>query len=316
MGIKVFANKVFLHYGLLLLSLSLLLILIFSMDFEYFLASFDRLKPVLYVQLIIIFSIAWLIRSSRLNTISEVSISLWNSFKLQIMGSAINLLYPLKLGDLLAARYYQGNHTKKEFDKALGDIMHLRIMDFIVLSWILIAGVTYYYFGFSEVISISLSFSVIPMFAFLLLNLSKHIETRDPRPKNKFLSMLIGFSLRITSFHKFSPAYFFVVLTTLGIWFFEALVTYFLTLSMNIDLTFSDILIVIAAANLAKSLPIFPGGIGTYEGAFVLGLTSLGYPYAEALTLAVFDHAFKKVYNLCIGFPFYLGLKTTHLDPS
>ena len=58
----------------------------------------------------------------------------------------------------------------------------------------------------------------------------------------------------------------------------------------------------VSVGNLAKVLPLSPGGVGLYEGAFtliVVGLTPVGAPVA--LGVAVVDHAVKNVVTIAGG---------------
>jgi uncharacterized protein (TIRG00374 family) len=58
----------------------------------------------------------------------------------------------------------------------------------------------------------------------------------------------------------------------------------------------------VSVGNLAKVLPLSPGGIGLYEGAFtllVVGLTPI--PAATALAAAIVDHALKNVITIVGG---------------
>ncbi|MFB6171999.1 MAG: lysylphosphatidylglycerol synthase domain-containing protein, partial [Haloarculaceae archaeon] len=61
----------------------------------------------------------------------------------------------------------------------------------------------------------------------------------------------------------------------------------------------------VSVGNLAKVLPLSPGGIGLYEGAFtliVVGMTaSPELTAAVALAVAVVDHAVKNVVTVAGG---------------
>ena len=58
----------------------------------------------------------------------------------------------------------------------------------------------------------------------------------------------------------------------------------------------------VSVGNLAKVLPLSPGGIGLYEGAFtliVVALTPVGFPVA--LGAAIVDHAVKNLVTVIGG---------------
>ncbi|WP_318566810.1 flippase-like domain-containing protein [Salinigranum marinum] len=76
----------------------------------------------------------------------------------------------------------------------------------------------------------------------------------------------------------------------------------------------------VSVGNLAKVLPLSPGGVGLYEGAFtllVVGLTGVSYPLA--LGAAVLDHAVKNIVTVIGGVASMLALNvslTTAVDQS
>ena len=76
----------------------------------------------------------------------------------------------------------------------------------------------------------------------------------------------------------------------------------------------------VSVGNLAKVLPLSPGGVGLYEGAFtllVVGLTGIAYPLA--LGAAVLDHAVKNIVTVIGGVASMLALNvslTTAVDQS
>jgi uncharacterized protein (TIRG00374 family) len=68
----------------------------------------------------------------------------------------------------------------------------------------------------------------------------------------------------------------------------------------------------VSVGNLAKVLPLSPGGIGLYEGAFtllVVGLTPLGPELA--LGAAVVDHALKNLVTVIGGYASMIGLNVS-----
>jgi uncharacterized protein (TIRG00374 family) len=76
----------------------------------------------------------------------------------------------------------------------------------------------------------------------------------------------------------------------------------------------------VSVGNLAKVLPLSPGGVGLYEGAFtllVVGMTGVTFPLA--LGAAVLDHAVKNIVTVVGGVVSMLALNvslTTAVDQS
>ncbi|MFC4549048.1 MULTISPECIES: flippase-like domain-containing protein [Halorussus] len=95
--------------------------------------------------------------------------------------------------------------------------------------------------------------------------------------------------------------------TSLAIWTLDV-VTALLVLSafpsveLPIPLLAGVCFFAVSVGNLAKVLPLSPGGVGLYEGAFtllVVGLTPLGW--SVALGAAILDHAVKNIVTLVGG---------------
>jgi len=94
--------------------------------------------------------------------------------------------------------------------------------------------------------------------------------------------------------------------SSLLIWTLDVLVALVVLLAFGVDLAPGLLVGVsffaVSVGNLAKVLPLSPGGIGLYEGAFtllVVALTPVGA--ATALAVAVVDHAVKNVVTLIGG---------------
>jgi len=90
------------------------------------------------------------------------------------------------------------------------------------------------------------------------------------------------------------------------IWVIDVLVAAVVLAAFGVELAPVTLLAVcffaVSVGNLAKVLPLSPGGIGLYEGAFtvlVVGLTPIGA--ATALGAAILDHALKNVVTVVGG---------------
>ncbi len=94
----------------------------------------------------------------------------------------------------------------------------------------------------------------------------------------------------------------------------------FPTVSLSLPMLVTVCFFAVSVGNLAKVLPLSPGGIGLYEGAFtllVIGLTPI--PSAVALGAAILDHAVKNVVTLIGGVASMLWLNvslTTAVEES
>lgn len=97
-----------------------------------------------------------------------------------------------------------------------------------------------------------------------------------------------------------------VSVTSLGIWGIDVLTALIILAAFDPGLSIPSLVAVsffaVSVGNLAKVLPLSPGGIGLYEGAFtllVVGLT--GLPVELVLGAAIVDHALKNAVTVAGG---------------
>lgn len=115
-----------------------------------------------------------------------------------------------------------------------------------------------------------------------------------------------------------------VALSSVVIWTLDVLVAALVLAAFGVGLDTVTLLSVcffaVSVGNLAKVLPLSPGGIGLYEGAFtaiVVGLTPIGP--AVALGAAVLDHGLKNLVTVAGGVTSMLALNvslTTAVEES
>ncbi|WP_311171152.1 flippase-like domain-containing protein [Halobellus ordinarius] len=107
-----------------------------------------------------------------------------------------------------------------------------------------------------------------------------------------------------------------VGVTSVAIWTLDVVTALLVLAAFSPGLPFVELVAVsffaVSVGNLAKVLPLSPGGVGLYEGAFtllVVGLTPLG---AElALGAAVLDHAVKNLVTVIGGYGSMLALNVS-----
>lgn len=63
----------------------------------------------------------------------------------------------------------------------------------------------------------------------------------------------------------------------------------------------ASILVAVSAANLSKTLPLTPGGVGAYEAVFAAVLAAAGVGWGVAVAAAVVDHLVKNLVTLAGG---------------
>jgi uncharacterized protein (TIRG00374 family) len=114
--------------------------------------------------------------------------------------------------------------------------------------------------------------------------------------------------------------------TSLLIWVVDVATAILVLAAFRVDLPLATLLAVgffaVSVGNLAKVLPLSPGGVGLYEGAFTLLVVALTGPavgVTVALGAAVLDHAVKNVVTVVGGVVSMLALNvslTTAVDEA
>ena len=129
--------------------------------------------------------------------------------------------------------------------------------------------------------------------------------------QNRFLKIITniikGFkSLKITQF-------FLILIYTLLIWFIYILVVYATQYSMSMNLTFSNVIIILIISSLALSLPSAPANIGAFEYSVVYSMELLGY-HSNNIEFAIILHLVSFIPYTIIGGLFFIYYNYTHLD--
>jgi uncharacterized protein (TIRG00374 family) len=101
--------------------------------------------------------------------------------------------------------------------------------------------------------------------------------------------------------------------SSLLVWSIDVLTAVLVLAAFDVDVGGGWLLVVgtlaVSVGNLAKVLPLSPGGIGLYEGAFtllVVGLTPIAVPVA--LAAAIVDHALKNAVTIAGGAGSFVAL--------
>ena len=91
-----------------------------------------------------------------------------------------------------------------------------------------------------------------------------------------------------------------VALTSLIIWLIDSLVCYIVLLAFGIS-DFAVVILAVSIANIAKAIPITPGGIGTYEAVMTGILAMAGVSSGVAFVVSLVDHTIKNLITIALG---------------
>lgn len=276
--------------------------------------NFKLISATTIIFIILLYSIGWFFRALRWKKLlmnTGIKTSIFTSMELIFTGNTLNLVVPAKLGDI--ARII-GLKDKKESQTAfsVASVFTDRFLDLftiVVLTLFCLPII-----GFQNLssdihyiiyISIVLIVAVIIFFAYVIIKKGnlKWIQKLPEKIRFSITNFFVGFALTVKKFPYIE------VLSSLSIWILDALVAYFLFIDIVGDnQNFIIILFAIMMGNLTKTIPITPGGIGTYEAVFALILTSVGIAPEVSVSIALIDHLFKNFFTLIFGFASFLHL--------
>jgi uncharacterized protein (TIRG00374 family) len=202
-------------------------------------------------------------------------------------------LLPLRLGELAYIKQLKKHGI--EVTKSVSDLVTVRIYDFVVLAVFFFVLLT---LGINNPTVSSLSIFIIT--ALLLFSYYFIFHTRQ---LYNFLYFIFG---KIKYFHKVKKVILDVfehstalstysklrlLLTSFFVWLFSFLPWVFI-ITVLTQANIKEALVVAIIALIASFVPIHPpGGVGTIEGSWLIGLLLVGVSYGMAVNISLFIHS-------------------------
>ncbi len=298
-----------------LVGIAILLSLVYYAGFDKFFKIIIQTSPYWILLSVIIYSISWIFRVQRLERFTGDAgekIGFFELFKLLISGYTLNILLPARLGD--AATIFYLKMKKITIGKSTAIIFQLRILDVMAL---LILSLPVFAFFFRDAptwvgttLLICIFIIAIPI-CIVLFDKAKHFSDLLNRLVNKFNNKIF----KIVS-DKVNDAYihyheiilnkhllFISILISMMIWLFDILTCYMVSIAVASPILITVAVFGVCIANVAKSVPSIPGGIGIYESVLAGILVLFGTAFDVAITIAILDHAIKNLFTLVFGIP-------------
>lgn len=303
---------------LLVFSILLVIGMIYYIGFDKFVNNLTKLKIEYLLIIIIIYSGAWLLRATRLYFfIRKLSgkISFKDAFQINIGSNALNLILPVRLGDVsgtIALRKYI------PFSKSVASVLHTRILDFMallifatfVLIFIKVPSWAFGAFVFSLLIIGGVTGFV------MISNRTPLIENLTSKFANKFIKraeksgriyinvadFIKGFTKNYEKFLSIKLILLGVVIS-LGIWSADSIICYLIALGIGYQIEIQFVIMAIVFANFVKAAPTTPGDIGVFEGALAILLIFNNVSPDIAVTIAVVHHLILNLFTLIVGIP-------------
>ena len=260
------------------ISALLIYVLLKGIDFKSLAILFSHIKLVWIVYALLLSPLAIYALSLRLKLLSgslDFKINLINLFRLTWISSFFNLFLPGATGGDIYKVYYLTKHFQSA-DQSLSILICDRIYGVGILLLIGIIGLLAQYSSFTFVfdyisyhnllrygVVLSLSICFLLLLA-LYVSKSKAGSFLD-KFKLHILNMLV--TIRLTFLDKRTV----VQVSTLSVLvhFISFTITYFLCRSLNVDISFFQLLVFIPAASLICALPVTVYGIGLREVLWV-----------------------------------------------
>lgn len=291
-------NSFWLRAGLIVLFLS---VLIAAGGGASVLANFDtrHLLSALYVQPIVLLGL-FLQGVRHAVLIDQPGLSYLTATKAVALSQGLNLLLPARLSEVLKATYLR-DRAKVPMSAGVSAVLLERTVDLIIVGLLGFGSL----FFFAAMVSKALVWTFIVMAAIILCialwgggvilafvrvlpwprigGLVEHAYLHFASTLKKrgfFLGLGLGFLIWGTSFLN---------------------VYLLLSIAGSPPLGMHGALLVFVCTTIGGAVPALPGGLGIYEAAAVFALTSLGYSFADALTLAVTIHGAQLVLPLLLA---------------
>lgn len=291
----------------IIIGIGILALLLYFSNIKEIISFLSKIHPIWIIFAILVYNINWLLRGYRWRLILDsmgYKIKLKDSISLTVLGNFANLVTPAKIGDAVRALVLKRKDSVA-LSKGLSSIVIDRASDFFG-----VVVLTYLSF---VLISTNL---LLPDWIKLLITGSSYILvggfiiagmlSRTKNLENVLVKSNISKKYIFPLFQNIKMVYKKKILTKLAVssivlWVFEISTAFILLYPLGYLGNPSVVIFAIMVANLTKTLPLTPGGIGAYEGAVAAVFAVGGLSYTLGLTIGILDHGIKNLYTIVLG---------------
>ena len=283
-----------------------------NIDLNDLLKSFESINYFWIFVAIILLILYTYVRSLRwrLLLFSLKLVTIKDLFASNMIGYFGNSILPFKMGEILRGYAISRNNDLKT-STVLGSIVLERVCDLGGLLILLLFVTLFYSFPYDIGLSLLISAAAILIVLILLwfisfkkeliMNKIKGTNLMDFKTVISFIKTLSSFSIGFSSLNSFR-SFIYVSLLTFVSWFILYLVTYYTLLSLNLQIGWVEIAVVLLLTSMAMSVPAAPGAIGTHHFATYYVMNSLlGFSSIDSQTFAIVLHAVSYLPLVAIG---------------
>ena len=266
--------------------LSAVMIISLALWSGFKLSMLSRMNVKVLLIAVVIYLISFVLRGYRcMYLMSKLGFYLPLQFCVEgvAVSQMVNVMVPARVGDL--ARVYVFKMKEVPVTSSLSEIAVERVFDLTTVTLIALASVVVMNgYRFLTTPLYSLAFLACIVVFMLVFSKMENVVGRIVRDAGLIAKR--GFVVAAFS--------------TLCIWLLDSLICYIVLLAFGISNAVA-VLLAVSLANIAKAVPITPGGIGAYEAVMTAVLSISGVSAGLAFVVAVIDHTLKNALTVLMG---------------
>ena len=281
------------------IDISVITEVLFKSDVTWLVLGFGMVVP---ITLLTALRLTWMVPSKN-------QFSYFESLKLILAASTMNMVLPSKMGDV-AKSVFIANDDGMNHAQALSLVMFEKISDFLALLLWCVFGLTFflhdYWFRWGFVFIVVLGF----VFGTLMLTsvpfvqaVFKMVRVIFPiQLENKFNQLEIGWKEMVLYLNAYKRRFIGIMLFSIFLWLLHLGQIWVFILSLNVLVPFIDNLALTPLAILIGLMPLTFAGVGTRDAAFIL-LYANYFTAATGAALGLFA-TMRYVIPALFGIPF------------
>ena len=272
-------------YLSILITFGILIALVYIVQPLKILEAIRELRPDLVLIAFLIYPLSFILRGVRFEIITgEVGYRVGYGFSIMAIAisQTLNVITPVRVGDLGRAYIYKKRGIS--YQSSLSALAAERIYDVLAILLIALLSIVFVSLEFLDILIYAVAFLLLVLIAVVILS-----RTRG------YIGRILGDTKSVI----FSKKSLKLLPLSLSIWMTDVLTCYIILQSFS-GISLSLPAFAVAAGNIAKTLPITPGGIGTYEATVTL-ILSTKLPKDQAFVVSFVDHSVKNLSTAIMG---------------
>lgn len=287
----IYWKKVFLF----IISLAFMAALLYFADLREIFEQFHSMDITLLVsaallQLVTIILIVW---QWRLTSKAIGKLISWDKLiSINMLGTFFECITPaLKAGSELTRVYFLKSHAGLPLSPAVSMVILQKAISIFTFIFLNIIGLICFLAAYSNyeanriffainlialtgVFLLLIYFMTFPESTGFFLNIIPFIPERH---KDKAKAFLGSFKLTVSSLLRNTRLFTFMIIQAFVIWLLYAVKAYIITQSFGIGINFTQVAVATLFSYMVAMIPLFPGGLGSFEAAYSFMFVSMGF---------------------------------------